>query len=65
MSAFTVSYIVNVILMIALLSFIFGPKLIVWYKKRESIREKRLKTFIIETVYEYLKSIDSDRDKSS
>lgn len=65
MSTFTISLLVNIILMFALVSTIFGPKVIHWYKNNKTNREKRLKTFIIETVYEYLKTLENDRDKSS
>ena len=60
MQTFYVSIIVNVILMVALLSLIFKPKVISYFKKKEKEREKQEITRIKKIVNEYLKELQSD-----
>jgi len=60
MQTFTISLLVNVILVIALLSVVFGPKLINYINKYKSNREKRLETKIKKIVNTYLKELQND-----
>ena len=60
MQTFYVSMIVNVILMIALLSLIFRPKVIQYFKNKEKEREKQEVTRIKKIVIEYLNELQRD-----
>ena len=60
MQTFYVSMIVNVILMIALLSLIFRPKVISYFKNKEKEREKQEVTRIKKIVIEYLNELQRD-----
>jgi len=57
MQTFTISLIVNVILVSALLSVVFGPKVINYINKRRTIRERQLETKIKQIVNKYLEEL--------
>jgi len=60
MSAFSIALTVNVILMVALLSVIFKPKVISYYRNKKINREKREVTRIQTIVRDYLKELSND-----
>tara|TARA_R110002167_G_scaffold2151_3_gene10699 strand:+ start:453 stop:635 length:183 start_codon:yes stop_codon:yes gene_type:complete len=60
MSPFNIALTVNVILTIAIISLIFKTKLIDWYSKKESNRERRKVARVRKIVLEYLNELKND-----
>ena len=57
MSPFIISLTVNVILTLALVSLIFRPKVIKWYRKRKITAERRKVAAVRKIVLEYLEEL--------
>ena len=62
MQALSIALLVNVILVIALVSVIFKPKVISLITKRKKLREKQEVTRIQNIVHEYLKQLQKDAE---
>lgn len=59
MQAFIISYVVNVLLMVAILS-IYGPRVIYYIRNKKKQRERQRVTEIQTIVNEYLKQLQND-----
>jgi len=62
MQALSIALLVNVILVIALVSVIFKPKVISLITKRKKLREKQEVTRIQNIVHDYLKQLQKDAE---
>ena len=62
MQELSIALLVNVILVIALVSVIFKPKVISLITKRKKLREKQEVTRIQNIVHDYLKQLQKDAE---
>ena len=60
MSEILISFVLNIVLAIIIVSLVFGPKVIQWYTKHKKLREKRYITRIQGIVRDYLEELKND-----
>lgn len=60
MSQILISFLLNIVLVITIVSLVFRPKLIVWYKKQKKLRETRRVKEIQRVVVDYLNELKKD-----
>lgn len=63
MQGFTISIYINIVLGLAVLSTVFGPKLIEYIKKRKKVRERQEKTALRRLIKQEVAAFMKDLQK--